>query len=93
MLSHITAPRLARHKVGAQNDEAEDQPYAFEAREFLRTKLIGKEVCFVQEHKTNSNIDIGTLYLGRDVNGENINEALIEAGLVEVRRVKSKYVY
>lgn len=67
------------------------KPYAFEAREFLRTKLVGKEVCFVQEAKTNSNIDIGTLYLGRDINGENINDALIDAGLVEVRRFKNKY--
>jgi staphylococcal nuclease domain-containing protein 1 len=88
MLSHISCPRLARRQ-GAQNDE-QDQPYAFEAREFIRTKLVGKEVCFIQEARTNSNIDIGTVYLGKDMTGENINEAMIEAGFAEVRRVKNK---
>lgn len=90
MLSHINAPRLGR-RLGNSADAVieQDQPYAFEAREFLRNKLIGKEVCFVQEAKTNSNIDIGTLYEGRDTNGVNINEGLIEAGLVEVRRFKA----
>lgn len=34
-------------------------------------------------------MDIGKLYLGRDVNGENINEAMVAEGLVDVRRVKN----
>ena len=65
------------------------QPFAFEAREFLRKKVIGKEVCFLSEAKTQSNTDIGQLYLGKDVTSENVNEALIEAGVVEVRRYKA----
>ena len=49
---------------------------------------MGQEVVFVKEATTNSNIDRGTLYLGKDVaTGENINEALVAAGLVEVRRL------
>jgi staphylococcal nuclease domain-containing protein 1 len=46
-------------------------------------------VCFVQEAKTQGNMDIGKLYLGRDVNGENVNEAIVAEGLVDVRRVKN----
>jgi staphylococcal nuclease domain-containing protein 1 len=89
MLSNITAPRLARRANTNNADSGEnDQPYAFEAREFLRKKLIGKEVCFVKEASTQSNMDRGTLYLGKDTaTGENINEALVSSGLVEVRRL------
>jgi hypothetical protein len=54
----------------------------------LRKKLVGKEVVFVKEGSTTSNIDRGTLYLGKDIaTGENINEAIVAAGLVEVRRL------
>ncbi len=64
------------------------QPYAFEAREFLRQKLVGKEVIFVKESQTANSTDRGTLYLGKDMaTAENVNEALIAAGLAEVRRV------
>ena len=62
--------------------------YAFEAREFLRKKLVGKEVCFVKEPTTQNQVDRGTLYLGKDpYTGENINEAIVAAGLVEVKRL------
>lgn len=54
----------------------------------MRKKLVGKEVIFVKEATTTSGTDRGTLYLGKDMNtAENINEALISAGLVEVRRL------
>ena len=54
----------------------------------MRQKLIGKEVIFVKEATTTSGTDRGTLYLGKDINSaENINEALVSAGLVEVRRL------
>lgn len=86
MLSQINSPRLGR----APKDSAvePDQPYAFEAREFLRKKCVGKEVIFVKEATTSSGTDRGTLYLGKDIStAENMNEALISAGLVEVRRL------
>jgi staphylococcal nuclease domain-containing protein 1 len=84
MLSNISAPRLGRNT--RDNQVESDMPYAFEAREFLRKKLMGKEVCFVKETSTQNNVDRGTLYLGKDNTGENINDALVSAGLVEVRR-------
>ena len=90
MLANIIAPRLGRRINPTSPDSViePDQPFAFEAREFLRKKLIGKEVCFVKEGSTTSNIDRGTLYLGKDpANGENINEAIVATGFVEVRRL------
>lgn len=69
------------------------KPYAFEAREFLRKKLVGKEVCFVKDANS-QNVDRGVLYLGKDPQtSENINDAIIAAGLAEVRRMnKPSYV-
>jgi staphylococcal nuclease domain-containing protein 1 len=84
MLSNITAARLGRS--GRDNQVENDMPYAFEAREFLRKKLVGKEVCFTKDTSPQVNVERGTLYLGKDTTGENINDALISAGLVEVRR-------
>jgi staphylococcal nuclease domain-containing protein 1 len=86
MLAQINSPRLGRNPKDAAVEP--DQPYAFDAREFLRQKCVGKEVVFLKEATTTSGNDRGTLYLGKDVaTGENINEAIIAAGLVEVRRL------
>ena len=41
------------------------QPWAFQAREFLRKKLIGKEVCFTVEIKTALGREYGMVYLGK----------------------------
>ncbi|KAG1653353.1 Nuclease domain-containing protein 1 [Nymphon striatum] len=85
-LSNISAPKLAR-RPNANVEESKDEPYAWEAREFLRKKLIGKEVCFTVEYKVpGSGREYGCIYLGKDISGENITEALIAEGLVEVRR-------
>lgn len=41
------------------------QPWAFQAREFLRKKMIGKEVCFTVEIKTQQGREYGVVYLGK----------------------------
>ncbi|KAG8138593.1 hypothetical protein E2320_004479, partial [Naja naja] len=41
------------------------QPWAFPAREFLRKKLIGKDVCFSVEYKTSPRREYGMVYLGK----------------------------
>lgn len=41
------------------------QPWGFPAREFLRKKLIGKEVCFTVEYKTPQGREYGMVYLGK----------------------------
>uniref|UniRef100_A0AAA9SQE0 Staphylococcal nuclease domain-containing protein n=2 Tax=Bos TaxID=9903 RepID=A0AAA9SQE0_BOVIN len=60
-------------------------PWAFPAREFLRKKLIGKEVCFTIENKTPQGREYGMIYLGKDTNGENIAESLVAEGLATRR--------
>ncbi|OBS65296.1 hypothetical protein A6R68_06164, partial [Neotoma lepida] len=61
------------------------RPWAFPAREFLRKKLIGKEVCFTIENKTPQGREYGMIYLGKDTNGENIAESLVAEGLATRR--------
>ncbi|KAG1953286.1 staphylococcal nuclease domain-containing protein 1 [Pimephales promelas] len=87
-LSNIRAGALARRAVQAQPDtkDTPDEPWAFQAREFLRKKVIGKEVCFTVENKTPQGREYGMVYLGKDTSGENIAESLVAEGLAAVRR-------
>jgi staphylococcal nuclease domain-containing protein 1 len=75
-LASITAP-----KIGSTNRT--EEPFAFDAREFLREKVIGKKCEFTQEYNF-SGRDYGTLV----VNEENMNLALVKSGLVKVLEKK-----
>ncbi|KAK7130135.1 hypothetical protein R3I94_009025 [Phoxinus phoxinus] len=87
-LSNIRAGAMARRAVQAQPDtkDTPDEPWAFQAREFMRKKVIGKEVCFTVENKTPQGREYGMVYLGRDTSGENLAESLVTEGLAAVRR-------
>lgn len=85
--SNVSAPRLARR--GTNNvAETVDEPYAWESREFLRQKVIGKEVVFTIDPKSKTlNRDYGCIYLGKDVaTGENMTELMVAEGWLSVRR-------
>uniref|UniRef100_A0A0P5RPB4 Staphylococcal nuclease domain-containing protein 1 n=1 Tax=Daphnia magna TaxID=35525 RepID=A0A0P5RPB4_9CRUS len=86
-LSGINAPRLGR-RAGGSAEETKDEPFAWDAREYLRKKLVGKEVVFTIEYKVpSSGREYGFLYLGKDASsGENVIEALVSEGLVTVRQ-------
>nr|QBI71278.1 ebna2 binding protein P100 [Liposcelis bostrychophila] len=90
VFSNILAPKLARPGRGPNNTEdTKDEPWAWEAREFLREKLVGQEV-FVVVDKNNAAAtatrDYGVVLLGKDPNhAENITHSLISEGLVSVR--------
>lgn len=82
-ISNITAPKLAKRPTETVA-ETKDEPFAWEAREFLRKKLVGQEVVFSTEYVVNDR-EYVTLYLGKDSSGENMAESLVRAGLVDVR--------
>ncbi|XP_045420637.1 staphylococcal nuclease domain-containing protein 1 [Lemur catta] len=86
-LSNIRAGNLARRAAATQPDakDTPDEPWAFPAREFLRKKLIGKEVCFTIENRTPQGREYGMIYLGKDTSGENIAESLVAEGLATRR--------
>lgn len=63
--------------MGSSN-KVED-PFGFEAREFLRERIIGKKCDFHPEYNFGGR-DYGTLI----VNGENVGLQLVKAGLAKV---------
>jgi staphylococcal nuclease domain-containing protein 1 len=73
-LASVSAP-----KVGSSNRS--EEPFGFEAREFLRDKLgiIGKKCEFHPEYNYGGR-DYGTLI----VNEENVGLAIVKAGLAKV---------
>lgn len=75
-LASIIAP-----KMGSTNRV--EEPFAFDAREFLREKIIGKKCEFIQEY-TYSGREYGTLM----IENENINIALVKQGLAKVLEKK-----
>ncbi|XP_078040847.1 LOW QUALITY PROTEIN: staphylococcal nuclease domain-containing protein 1 [Augochlora pura] len=86
ILYNITAPKLERWKGNNSPSESKDEPYAWEAREFLRKKLIGKDVHFAVEKQINPNRIYGTVWLGKDQTGENVIVSLVTRGLVSVKK-------
>lgn len=58
-----------------------------EAREFLRKKLVGREVTFTIEYKPpGAGREYGFIFLGKDMTAENITETMVTEGFVELRR-------
>ncbi|XP_049829315.1 staphylococcal nuclease domain-containing protein 1 [Schistocerca gregaria] len=86
ILSNIIAPKLGR-RATANSEETKDEPYAWDAREFLRKKLIGEEVLFTLDKTQNTSREYGCIYLGKDLStAENVTESLVAEGLASVRR-------
>lgn len=88
-LSNITAPRLARRANPniEGSVETNDEPCAWQSRENLRKKIIGKEIYFVVDYAPTNERCYGTVYLGTSVEGENLAELQVSEGLAEVRKV------
>lgn len=84
-LSNIVAPKLGRRAVNS-GEETKDEPYAWEAREYLRKKLVGEDVWFTFEKSANTTREYGCIYLGNVATGEKVTESLVSEGLVSVRR-------
>src|SRR6218665_220123 len=62
-----------------------EEPHSWTAREWLRNKLVGKEVTFQVEYKVpfaGAQRDCAIIYL----NGENINDTMVSLGLAEVSK-------
>lgn len=87
-LAYIMAPKISRRMP--DGSYTIDEPFAWEAREFLRKKLVGKEISFRVEYKVpfgGNQRECVIAFLG----SENINETLIQEGLVDVvKRAQNK---
>jgi len=82
-LTNIDAPRLARRPTPS-NPATEDEPFAWEAREFLRKMVVGKPVLGHVVHTANR--EYGVLLLGEDPEtAVDVARKLVEEGLAKVR--------
>ncbi|KAH8874884.1 Staphylococcal nuclease domain-containing protein 1 [Schistosoma japonicum] len=87
VLSNISCGRVARRPTSGNPTGTPEDSFAWEAREFCRTLLIGKEVCYSVETELPSGRKYGCVYIGKSTNGENVALSLIEQGLAEVRKL------
>jgi len=71
-LANLSAPRLG-------NANRNEEPFAYDAREFIRVKCIGQKVEFKVEYTANER-EYGTLICKE----ENINEGLLSNGFVKL---------
>eukprot|EP00039_Didymoeca_costata_P023675 m.7876 g.7876 ORF g.7876 m.7876 type:complete len:888 (+) comp3797_c2_seq1:3386-6049(+) len=77
----LSAPRLGRGPRANETEGENDEPMAFESREFVRKKLIGQAVSYTVEYVVPSGRKFGTVYLG----SENISHSLVAKGLATFR--------
>lgn len=88
-LCWIVTPKMGRRQ--GFREEVPEELGAFEAREFLRKKLVGKEVIFKYMYSVPLNSggsrDFGLVFLDNE-NGQSIGEMLVEEGLAEVSKRK-----
>ncbi|KAL5036080.1 hypothetical protein BDV3_004817 [Batrachochytrium dendrobatidis] len=87
-LSHLVAPRL-----GSSKEPEKEEPFAFEAREYLRRLVVGKDVAYKTEYTTTSNNrSFGTLILRVPVDGEtNVAKLLVKEGWAKIRMRDGKH--
>jgi staphylococcal nuclease domain-containing protein 1 len=80
-LADISAPRLG-------TTTREDEPWAFESREFLRTLAVGKEISFTSIHSLPSNDDIPRDLGNADIAGVDLTTELLKNGWAKLKEIK-----
>eukprot|EP00126_Sphaerothecum_destruens_P001098 Sdes_comp13159_c0_seq2m3074 len=65
-LAGVTAPRLGRKANADGSGATEDEPWAWQSREYLRKKIIGMEVKFSVEYQVPSGREFGQLWVGKE---------------------------
>jgi len=74
-LTGIDCPRMGRADV------RENEPFAWAAREFLRSNCIGKSVKFTVERRMDSGRSFGKVYL----EGQNLSHTVVSEGFAKVK--------
>lgn len=85
-LSEIDAPRLAR-RPNLNGPGSADDPWSWEAREFLRKLLVGKSVMCTVHHRVPSGREYGHLLINNTdpEKADNVAVMMVAEGLVKVR--------
>lgn len=64
------------------------QPWAYEAREYLRTRVVGRTVTFTVAHSLSSNDDTPRDIGSVDMQGVDIATQLLKAGWAKLKDIK-----
>lgn len=66
----------------------EDEPWAFESREFLRALAVGKEISFTSTHSLPPNDDMPRDFGTAEIGGVDIASELLKNGWAKVKEIK-----
>ncbi|KIY49308.1 transcription factor [Fistulina hepatica ATCC 64428] len=80
-LAEVNAPRLG-------SSTREDETWAFESREFLRTRVVGKEITFTSIHSLPSNDDVPRDFGTADLAGVDVAAEVLKNGWAKVKESK-----
>ncbi|KAJ7188134.1 hypothetical protein C8R46DRAFT_10891 [Mycena filopes] len=80
-LADIVAPRLG-------HTGREDEPWAYESREFLRAFAVGKEVTFVSTHSLPANDDVARDFGTAEIGGIDVTNELLRNGWAKLKDIK-----
>ncbi|KAJ7045614.1 hypothetical protein C8F04DRAFT_1334181 [Mycena alexandri] len=80
-LADIAAPRLG-------TSTREDEPWAYESREFLRAFAVGKEITFVSTHSLPANDDVTRDFGSAEIGGHDLTTELLRNGWAKLKDIK-----
>ncbi|KAG9221028.1 hypothetical protein CCMSSC00406_0002372 [Pleurotus cornucopiae] len=80
-LADVSAPRMG-------SSTREDEPWAFEAREFMRVHAVGKEVTFTSIHSLPSNDDVPRDLGSAEIGGVDLSTELLKNGWAKIKESK-----
>jgi len=85
-LTNIAAPRLGRRK-SKNGENRDDDPFAFQSREFLRKKLVGRQISYLIENKDPKSGKIyATVFYGAPGSQpENVAVSILNEGWAKLR--------
>ncbi|KAF9481526.1 hypothetical protein BDN70DRAFT_830817 [Pholiota conissans] len=80
-LADLAAPRLG-------TSTRDDEPWAFESREFLRQLAVGKEISFTSIHSLPSNDDVPRDLGSAEIGGVDLTSELLKNGWAKLKEIK-----
>ncbi|KAG2043573.1 transcription factor [Suillus americanus] len=80
-LADVVAPRMG-------NQTREDEPWAFESRDFLRALAVGKEISFTSTHSFPSNDDVTRDFGTAEIGGVDVASEMLKNGWAKVKESK-----
>lgn len=92
VITNIVCPKLARRPLPNNPIATSDEPFAWQAREFIRSNYIGKEVCYIIEREISPEKAYGQVFIGHDPTAPNLANLLVEEGLASVRKIDNPQI-